>query len=44
MMGGGIVLRLSGLSPVLLGTLYTTVATGLLLGSRAFWNAAAHAV
>lgn len=42
MVGGGIALRLSGVPPTFLGTLYTTVATGLLLGSRAFWLAAAH--
>ncbi|KAF0208940.1 MAG: hypothetical protein FD171_581 [Actinobacteria bacterium] len=44
MMGAGIALRVSGvLPPTLLGTLYTTVATGLLLGSRTFWIAAVHA-
>jgi len=43
MMGGGIVLRLSGaLPPAVLGILYAAVATGLLLGSGTFWIAAAH--
>lgn len=42
MMGLGIALRVSGvLPPTVLGTLYTTVATGLLLGSITFWIAAA---
>lgn len=42
MMGFGIALRVSGvLPPTVLGTLYTTVATGLLLGSSTFWIAAA---
>jgi len=42
MMGGGIVLRMSGLIPAsVLGTLYATVAIGLLLGSGRFWQALA---
>ncbi len=42
MMGGGIALRTSGLVPVpVLGTLYATVAVGLLLGSGRFWQAVA---
>ncbi len=42
MMGGGIALRLSGLVPTpILGTLYATVAVGLLLGSGRFWQALA---
>ncbi len=44
MVSGGIALRVSGvLPPTVLGTLYTTVATGLLLGSWTFWTAAARA-
>ncbi|PKQ20887.1 MAG: hypothetical protein CVT66_02370 [Actinobacteria bacterium HGW-Actinobacteria-6] len=42
MMGGGVALRLSGLIPVsVLGTVYATVAIGLLLGSGRFWQALA---
>lgn len=40
MMGGGILLRHSGLWPDLLGVIYVAVGTGLLMADRIFWQAA----